>query len=146
MGSASVRTSRLCTLSTSAHLHPTPAYAEPAPPDCTWWVPARAPPASHAHARSQQLQHKTLAATSDLLLENIQMKHLQHTYKTTETLKTCIWNTCKKTPENTWKLFANIRNIQIKNICNIYVKTCNIQMKHLQTYVWKTRWTIWNIH
>ena len=44
-----------------AHLHPSPANAGPALPDCTSGVPARAPSASHAHARGQQLQDVTTA-------------------------------------------------------------------------------------
>jgi hypothetical protein len=41
------------------HLHPAPAYAGPALPDCTWGVPVRAPSGSHWHTRSQQLQQVT---------------------------------------------------------------------------------------
>jgi hypothetical protein len=38
---------------------------------------------------------------------NIQMKHLQHTYETPETLETCM-------------------------LCNIQIYFCNIQIKHLK--------------
>jgi hypothetical protein len=47
---------------------------------------------------------------------NIQMKHLQYTSKTTETLATYVWNTC----ENAWK--------HLKAVVSI----CNIHIKHLQ--------------
>ena len=52
-----------CTPSPPVHLHPAPAYAGPAPPDCTWRVPARAPFASQAHARGQQLQQVAMPAS-----------------------------------------------------------------------------------
>jgi hypothetical protein len=45
----------------TVYLHPVPAYTGPAPPDCTWGVPARVPSASHVHARGQQLPQVTIA-------------------------------------------------------------------------------------
>jgi hypothetical protein len=41
-----------------------------------------------------------------------------------------------------------MKQLQKKYLKALYMceNICNIQMKHLQTYVWKTRWNIWNIY
>jgi len=64
-GGASARTpasGHPCLHSVSpVHMHPAPTYPGPTPPDYVWGAHARAPSASHAHARGQQLQQVTTA-------------------------------------------------------------------------------------